>query len=212
MIMASTVRREGVGLSWCTLVLWALFCVAVAPGVPAVADVYLSDGSLGDVNLTGWGQINFNTTTGDCSGYNPSSVWTSIATGVNDGGVMTWRFRNLTLPVGQNVYILGDKPGSITCSGDLVAPCYFPTWYSSGLCGGGAGGAGGMNGVAGTKGSGGTRGTYGSGAGGGGGGGNGCPTDCSAGNGSGGSNGYAGVSGGNGSTGGSNTDGATGSL
>ncbi|MBP9003639.1 MAG: hypothetical protein KBH78_08475 [Candidatus Hydrogenedentes bacterium] len=128
------------------------------PGGPVSnGDIYLSDGSLGDLTVSS-GSVTINTGTTPPflqAGSNPAVYGQILSTSA--GNVAKFNFRNVSVSNGVTVSVTGNRPLVLAASGDM-------TWNTTldvsgavaGRAGGGAGGAGGSAGSGGAGGAGGS--------------------------------------------------------
>ena len=134
---------------------------ALGLGAPAHADIYDAGGATTDLNVAA-GTLTINT-----SGATPSMTGAATASGVVDGGVAKFSFRNVNV-TGGTVSVTGSRPLSIAAEGDMnwsvnivvtpgtlggAASAALPAQPAGPL--GGLGGTGGFSGAGGAGGNGG---------------------------------------------------------
>ncbi|HOQ88914.1 MAG TPA: hypothetical protein PLX03_02130, partial [Candidatus Hydrogenedentes bacterium] len=128
-------------------------------GPVSEGDLYLSDGSLGDLTITS-GSVVINTGTTPPFlqyGSNPAIYGQVLSTG--SGNVAKFNFRNVTVNSGVTVTVSGNRPLVLAASGDMRWDTTLDVSGAvAGRAGGGTGGAGGSAGAGGNGGAGGSSG------------------------------------------------------
>jgi hypothetical protein len=144
-----------------------LLCILAQPCFPQqVTDPFLSDGSLGDLILTGTDTVRFNTGSGTalpwCQINLDPPVEGRVIAFSTEWKVAHFPFRSIVLPAGCAVVVEGARPLALAASRDILldAPVDV-SGTSSARAGGGAGGGGRAGGTATAGGAGGTGGVGG---------------------------------------------------
>ena len=180
-------------------------------GPVSEGDIYLSDGSLGDLTVTGGSMVINTGTTPPFLQYGSNPAIYGQILNIPSGNVAKFNFRNVAVNDSVSVSVTGNRPLVLAASGDMRWDATLDVSGTvAGRAGGGIGGAGGTAGSGGNGGAGGTSGGGGGAAAPGGGGGNeatgggGLP-GAGRNSGTAGAIGSAGAAGGNGGTGGAGT-------